>query len=230
MRLRQRLEEAVHERQELVGELKAGRPDVLVDDEEAVRGQRVAHLVEQVLESLDVMQGLGSEDGAVPSRLELDRVQVGGRVRDAVGDAGLLGLLLGDRDCFRRDVVGLEAAGDVQLEADPLDDAVAAAEAEREVGGTAEEAVLGEREPADVRVSRDRPVDVARREHMRLPVEASPLVALGLLASLLAPVLRGHAPGPPAALPERGRPAAWPGRSAGAPRSSSGARAVRSGR
>ena len=90
-------------------------------------------LVEQVLERLDVMKRLRREDRAVAVRLELDRVQVGRGVVDPVADAGLLGLLGRDRDRLGRDVVRLEAAGDLLLDADALDDAVAAAEAEREL-------------------------------------------------------------------------------------------------
>ena len=48
MRLWQSGQEAVHERQVLVGELEAGGTDVLVDDEQAIGRECLVDLVQQV--------------------------------------------------------------------------------------------------------------------------------------------------------------------------------------
>ena len=140
-----------------------------------------------------MVERLRREDRAVAAGLERDRVQVGRLVVDPIGDGGLLSFLPGDGDRLGCDVVRLEATGDPLLDAGPLHDPVAATEAQGELGGLREEALLRECEPVDAGVTRDGAVDVLSSEDVRLPVEALPVLALGLLASLLAPVLRRDA-------------------------------------
>ncbi len=167
---REPIEQSIDHPELLVGPLHAGRPDELVHEEKSIRAERCSHLFTDVLEPLDVIQGVREERDIERGAGEIEMIDIlanKARPRELAPDGCVRAV-----DARARDVISEICLGKATSDQLPLQRALATPDVDHFAERAACDELLHEEvDPRSVRAAGAAAVDVPLHFGVTHPVE-----------------------------------------------------------